>query len=289
MRRLIINADDFGVTRGVNAGIVEACQGGILRSATLMANGAAFEDAVERARQTPCLDLGCHLVLIGGRAVAPPYAPLPQSTKELLWRLARDLSAGAIEQEFSAQIEKILAAGLRPTHLDTHKHTHLAPPVLEAVLRVARRYGIPWIRRPFDLPLPVVQGQAPLRRRVINRALRPLQRRFDRLIAQNGCRATDHFAGFQLTGGYHARHLAELIRALPEGLTEFMCHPGYCDDALRAAGTRLTQSRETELRALLSNEIRATLEQEGVELTSFAVADAPPGSFAANPARLEEP
>lgn len=270
MRRLIINADDFGFTRGVNAGIVEACQNGILRSATLMANGAAFEDAVERARQTPGLDVGCHLVLIGGQAVAPPYEPLPRSMKELLWRLVRSLSAGAIEQEFSAQIEKILAAGLQPTHLDTHKHTHLAPPVLEAVVRVARRHGIPWIRRPFDLPLAAAQGRAPLRRRVVSRALRPLSRRFDLLIAKNGCRATDHFAGFQLTGGYQARHLGDLIRALPEGLTEFMCHPGYCDDALRAAPTRFTTSREAELQALLSAELRATLEEAGVELTSFA-------------------
>jgi predicted glycoside hydrolase/deacetylase ChbG (UPF0249 family) len=288
MRRLIVNADDFGFTRGVNAGIVEACRNGILRSTTLMANGSAFDDAVERARQTPTLDVGCHLVLIGGRAVAAPYAPLPQSTKELLWRLARSLSGGAVEQEFSAQIEKILAAGLRLTHLDTHKHTHLAPPVLEAVLRVARRYGIPWIRRPFDVPLPAVQGRAPLRRRAINSALRPLQRRFGRRIAANGCRATDHFAGFQLTGGYQARHLAELIRALPEGLTEFMCHPGYCDDELRASPTRLTDSRETELRALQANEIRAAIEQAGVELTSFVDAALAAASSTANTQPGEE-
>jgi predicted glycoside hydrolase/deacetylase ChbG (UPF0249 family) len=272
MRRLIVNADDFGFTRGVNAGIIEACRHGILRSATLMANGPAFDDAVERARQNPLLDVGCHLVLIGGRAVAPPCEPLAQSTRELLWRLARGLSTGAMEQEFSAQIEKLVAAGIRPTHLDTHKHTHLAPPVLDAVVRVARRYQIPWIRRPFDLPLPAVQGPAPWRRRAIQRALRPLSRRFDRLISKNNCRTTDHFAGFQLTGGYDARYLAGLIRALPEGLTEFMCHPGYCDQELRNAATRLTASRETELQSLLSDEVRKTLEQTGVVLTSFAEA-----------------
>lgn len=270
MRRLIVNADDFGFTRSVNAGIVDACRHGILRSTTLMANGAAFDDAVERALQTAGLDVGCHLVLIGGRAIAPPQAPFAKSMKELLWRLARGLSADAIEQEFSAQIEKAQKAGLRLTHLDTHKHTHLAPPVLEATLRVARRYGIPWIRRPFDLPLRAARGPAPLRRRMVDRALRPLSRRFDRLIARNGCRATDHFAGFQLTGAYDTGHLAELIRALPEGLTEFMCHPGYCDEELRAAPTRLTESRETELRALQSSETRTALERAGVVLTSFA-------------------
>ena len=272
MRRLIVNADDFGFTRGVNAGIVEACQQGILRSTTLMANGPAFEDGVERALAAPALDVGCHLVLIGGRAVAPPHEPLAKSMKELLWRLARGLSTAAIEQEFAAQIEKVLAAGLRPTHLDTHKHTHLAPAVLEAVLRVGRQYGIPWIRRPFDLPLRAAQGPAPLSRRLVDRALRPLGRRFDRLLAENGCRATDHFAGFQFTGAYQTSHLVELVAALPEGLTEFMCHPGVCDDELRASGTRLTESRETELRALQSTEIRRALKQAGVELASFAEA-----------------
>jgi len=289
MRRLIVNADDFGFTRGVNAGIIDACRNGILRSTTLMANGSAFEDAAERAEQAPELDVGCHLVLIGGRAVAPPHEPLARSMKELLWRLARGLSADTIEQEFSAQIEKILAARLRPTHLDTHKHTHLAPPVLEAALRVSRRYGIPWIRRPFDLPLRAAQGSAPLTRRAIDRALRPLSRRFDRRIAQNGSRSTNHFAGFQLTGGFGTRHLTELIRALPEGLTEFMCHPGYCDGELRASGTRLRESRETELRALQSNEIRIALEEAGVVVSDFAEASQAPGVPAENSARQEEP
>ena len=288
MRRLIINADDFGFTRGVNAGIVEACRSGALRATTLMANGTAFEDAVDLARQTPGLDVGCHLVLVGGESVAPPFEPLPQSMRALLWQLAGGLSAGVIEREFSAQVEKILAAGLQPTHLDTHKHTHLAPPVLEAVLRVARRYAIPWIRRPFDVRLRAARGRAPLRRRVLNRVLRPLRGRFARRISAHGGRATDHFAGFQITGGYQARHLAALIRALPEGLTEFMCHPGHCDYELRTAPTRLTESRETELEALLSQEVRAALEETGVELTSFAEAGRGAGPSPSNGPRQGE-
>ncbi len=274
MRRLIINADDFGFTRGVNAGIVEACRNGVLRSTTLMANGAAFEDAVDCARQTPDLDVGCHLVLVGGQSVAPPYEPLPQSMTELLWRLAQGLSADLVEREFSAQVEKLLSAGLRPTHLDTHKHTHLMPPVLEALLRVARRFAIPWIRYPFDAPLQAVRGRASLRRRILNRALRPFQRRFDRKLAESGRQATDHFAGFQLTGGYQAGDLVALIRALPDGLTEFMCHPGYCDYELRTSPTRLTESRQIELQALVSGETRTALEEARVELTSFGSAGA---------------
>jgi predicted glycoside hydrolase/deacetylase ChbG (UPF0249 family) len=268
-RRLIVNADDFGLTEGVNRGIVEAYKHGILRSATLMANGHAFEDAVEQAGRCPGLDVGCHLVLIGGHAVAPPHGPLPASVPQLLRRLASGWRAAGIEREFSAQIESILASGIRPTHLDTHKHTHVAPPVLLALLRVAQRYAIPWIRRPFDLPSRAARGSAGWQARIVQSGLRPLRRRFESFLKTNGCRCTDHFAGFQLTGRFHSRQLADLIQALPEGLTEFMCHPGRWTPELAALPTRLTTSREAELEALVSEEVRCAVEASGTELVSF--------------------
>ena len=127
-RRLIVNADDFGLTEGVNAGIVEAFEKGILRSASLMANGSAFHDAVRLARANPGLDVGCHLMLISGRAVSQPDRELPRSVPQLLAGLASDWRVGAIEREFSAQIEKIQAARISISHLDTHKtHSPGAP------------------------------------------------------------------------------------------------------------------------------------------------------------------
>lgn len=268
-RRLIVNADDFGFTPGVNHGIMEAYRNGILRSTTLMANGAAFEDAVERAQEAPGLDVGCHLVLVGGRSVAPPHEPLPSSVTQLAVRVARGFGAGAIEREFCHQVEKTLAAGLRLTHLDTHKHTHVVPAVLEALLRVARRYAIPWVRRPFDLPVAAARDGAPWRARAVQRLLRPLARRFEKRLERNGCRSTHHFAGFQLTGHLHREQLAALIRSLPAGLTEFMCHPGRCTPDLRNAPTRLKESREAELEALVSDEVFRAVTQSGVELVSF--------------------
>lgn len=142
-RRLIVNADDFGLTEGVNAGIVAAFQKGILRSASLMANGGGFDDAIRLALENPGLDVGCHLMLISGRAISKPDHDLPESAPHLLASLVSGWRVAAIEREFAAQIEKIQAAGVSPSHLDTHKHTHLAPPVLEAVLRVAKNRGIP--------------------------------------------------------------------------------------------------------------------------------------------------
>ena len=144
MRKLVVNADDFGFTRDVNQGIVEAYRNGILTSTTLMATGAAFDDAVCLARENSALDIGVHLVLVG----EPPF---PITIAQLM----RAMLLGRIRvyEELRAQVRRILDAGLEPTHLDTHKHTHLLPPVLDAVARLSEEYKIPWVRRPFDFPL----------------------------------------------------------------------------------------------------------------------------------------
>lgn len=268
LRRLIVNADDFGFTTDVNAGIVEAYQSGILTATTLMANGAAFDHAVELARQNPNLDVGCHLVLVGGKSVADPGADLPATVRQLLWRLLNG-SGAWVERELAAQVERIVRTGLQPSHLDTHKHTHLAPPVLQAVCRVSQRFSIPWVRRPFDLPLTAAVSVS---MRVLHTGVGRLRRRFERTLAAHHCRTTDHFAGFQLTGAFRASELASLIRSLPAGLTEFMCHPGHCTGELHQAPTRLKASRERELQALLSAQVRQSLKEADVRLTNFRTA-----------------
>jgi predicted glycoside hydrolase/deacetylase ChbG (UPF0249 family) len=231
LKYLITNADDFGFTRDVNSGIIEAHRHGILTATTLMATGAAFDHAVELARQNPELDVGVHLVLVDS-AGFPPTIP----------RLLFSLGRIHIYEELVRQVRKVLDAGLRPTHLDTHKHTHLLPQVFNAVTRIAQEFKIPWVRRRFG----------------------PF-----RLLPIRGCRSTDHFTGFRLTGRYGAPELAELIRRLPEGSTEFMCHPGLCTAELRSARTRLKESRRRELDALVSPEVRAALEESGVKLTRY--------------------
>ena len=207
-----------------------------------MATGAAFDHAVELARANPTLDVGCHLTLAGGRSAIPPHRELPPSVPALI----AEIAAGRfpLYDEMAAQVEKLRAAGIRVTHLDTHKHTHLLPPVLNAVARLSREFGIPWVRRPVGNP-------------------------FLGVLKRNGCRITDHFAGFQLTGRFHIRQLVELIRALPAGTTEFMCHPGFCTEELRGASTRLKDSRRRELEALTAPETRRAIEEAGVELVSY--------------------
>ncbi len=259
MRKLVVNADDFGFTRDVNAGIVEAHRKGILTAATIMSDGAAFDDAVRLAEENPALDIGVHLVLVG-------QAPFPLTVAELTRALL--LKRMRIYDELSAQVRKVLTAGLRPTHLDTHKHTHLLPPVLEAVARLSEEFKIPWVRRPFDFPLQ--PGGISWKKRVVSRGFGIVRRRFEKVLARHGCRSTDHFAGFQITGKFTAGDVAALIRSLPEGSTEFMVHPGICTDELRAARTRLKESREAELKALTAPEVRQALKESEVELVGYA-------------------
>jgi predicted glycoside hydrolase/deacetylase ChbG (UPF0249 family) len=253
-KRLIVNADDFGFTRDVNQGIIEAHQNGVLTATTLMATGTAFDDAARLSKQHPTLDIGCHLVLVG----APPFpATVPQLVRAIALRRIR------IYEELAAQVRRILDAGLTPSHLDTHKHTHLLPPVLDAVARISEEFHIPWVRRPFDLPLqPGGSGWT-------NRAMRMMSGRFRTALNRHRCRSTDWFAGFRITGRYCAGDLVALIRSLPDGVTEFMCHPGRCGEELRLAPTRLKDSREEELRALTAPEVREALRESGVQLVNF--------------------
>jgi len=254
VKQLVVNADDFGFTRDVNAGIVEAHRSGILTATTLMATGDAFDDAVRLAKETPSLDVGCHLVLVG----SPGF---PLTVAQLVRAVA--LRRIDIYGELSQQVRRIVDAGLSPTHLDTHKHTHLLPPVLDAVARISEEFQIPWVRRPFDFPLqPGGVGWK-------NKLMRLMSGRFSNALARHHCRSTDWFAGFRITGRYRTGDLTELIRALPEGVTEFMCHPGRCGDDLRAARTRLKESREEELRALTAPEVRVALAEACVTLASY--------------------
>ena len=247
MKRLIVNADDFGYTRDVNEGIVEAHRNGILTAATLMASGSEFQHAVLLAKDYPTLDIGIHLTLTGERALSRPGKALPATPRAL----ALELFFGGLNvaRELELQVNRVLDAGLHPTHLDTHKHAHLLPQVAEVVGELSARYRIPWVRRPLAKP---ILGAWSLRR-----------------LQKHGCRLTDHFLGFDMTGRFGPAELEDLIRRLPAGLSEFMCHPGRLGEELRAARTRLKESRQRELEALTSPAVKAAVQAAGVALTNY--------------------
>jgi len=284
MKELIVNADDFGFTRGVNEGIIRAHREGILTSATLMATAPSFDDAVERALANPKLGIGCHLVLTGGTAVSPPdqiptladqSGVLPRSLAALVVRLSSGrIRIAEIEKELRVQIEKIRRAGIRVTHLDTHKHTHAHPIVMGALARVARELGITRVRKPVEDLRDSWRstrgaGSSSSKRLAEAAAVRAVGPLFDAIAKNYGLRSPDHFLGLAMTGRLSTPNLCRLIDTVAEGRTEIMTHPGVYDAELSETGSGLQQERQTELDALLSSEARKAIESRGIKLITY--------------------
>lgn len=277
MRRLIINADDFGLTAGVNRAVVELHEERVLTSATLMARAAATDEAIELALRFPLLGVGCHVVLVDGEPVLPAaeipsltdrqtgwFHPKPGSfLRQLLFGRIR---AAEIEAEAAAQIALLQGRGLTLTHIDTHKHLHMFPAVLRPLLRAARAAGIRAVRNPFE---PAWSRRATpaasLFRRIEVNMLRQLEPAFRRIVAQEGFATTDGALGVLATGTLDEATLHSVLRKIPAGTWELVTHPGYSDDDLAKAHTRLRQSRETERQALLE-----VAKIEGLALINFA-------------------
>jgi predicted glycoside hydrolase/deacetylase ChbG (UPF0249 family) len=260
-RRLIINADDFGLTEGVNRAILDLNAAEVLPSATLMATGLAFRDAVHAAFKQPSLGVGCHVVLVDGRpelhpdelpTLAPGGSLRSSLTSFMVDLLAGRIAPAEIECEAIAQIRRIQSAGITVTHVDTHKHTHMFPRVLKPVIRAAQACDVPAIRNPFepDWSLRLAE-EAPTARRLQVRTLRLFRRQFLRSVRAARLRTTDGALGVLATGTFDAAYVQRLLRKMPPGTWELVCHPGYVDVSLDQAGTRLVATRETERVALL--------------------------------------
>lgn len=283
MRRLIVNADDFGFTSGVNRAIVEAHTRGVVTSSTLMAKGMAFAEAAELAKTIPKLSVGCHVVLIDGEPVLEPEK-VPSLTASGKFRdgiktfAARALSgrmdAGEIAAEATAQIRKIQSAGVAVSHIDSHKHTHLFPQILRPVLQAAAECGVKAVRNPFGPRFPLRSSQLLARpnlwtRYAEVRILRRFAGSFHAAVQREGFVTPDGTLGIEVTGALDERLFRAIAESIPKGTWEFVCHPGYDDADLRAARTRLRQSRETELRVLTLPAAREMLAQAGIELISY--------------------
>lgn len=284
-RRLIINADDLGLTEGVNRAIFEAHNRGIVTSATLMASASAFEHAVCMGKQAPQLSIGCHVLLVDGRPVLSPgdvtslVAHGGKSFRNGIGEFAISalrgrLDAQQVESEATAQFRKLQQAGIFVTHFDTHKHTHIFPGVLRALLRAARACGIRAVRNPFAPVRPVAYAHLLGRPRLWKsysevRLLRTLVARFRREVHEAGLITTDGTFGILGTGTLDTKLFNAIIGCIPEGTWEFVCHPGYNDADLDRVRTRLRASRVKELEVLTSAAAREALSRPGIELISY--------------------
>ena len=286
-RSLIINADDLGYTRGINRAVDLCAAAGTLRSATIMANGAAFEDAVAMAKGNARLSIGVHLVLTGLAplsrpedipGLATPDGRLPSGPGALLRGLVSGrISPRVIQRELELQVVKVLDHGIVPTHLDSHKHVHLLPEVLAAVAAVASRHSIRWIRNPFDrsslrdfFPSAPPGEKATFLKQHMNATVAGLFRpAFHQVIQGSRLRAPDHFFGVSSTGLWNEASLRRLMRRVPAGLSEWMLHPGVCDEELLRAGSRLRAAREVERDLLLSPLLRELLDENHITLVAY--------------------
>jgi predicted glycoside hydrolase/deacetylase ChbG (UPF0249 family) len=268
LRQLVVNADDLGLTVGVNDGIFDAHDLGILTSASLFANAPASADAIRRARART-LGVGVHLTLVDGTPTLPAHAIPTLVTGDgrfrPSWRpflaacLQGRVSLEDVERELTAQIERVQRAGIVPTHLDTHKHVHLYPPLFAIVARLAARFGVGVVRVPYE------------RRSWMDALLWMWAQQNYRMARRLGVR-TPHFIGRIDTGVLARPSLHRMLRGTRPGVTELMVHPGYVDEALRRWPTRLVESRLDEVALLCSTETQALLVGERIQLVRHDLA-----------------
>ena len=287
MKNLIVNADDLGWTEGVNLGIAEAHRRGLVSSTSLLANGRAFASAVTVRRNHPDLGIGVHLNLSDGPPTAPAEAvrgllnasgELQGSPASLLLRIAkRRLPFEEVEREWDAQIAKIKSAGFSPTHVDGHKHVHMLPGLFELALGLARKHAIGAIRIAHEesrLRSVLSRGSTQKTKVLLKQGaqahgLKILARDARDIAERAGIATSDYFCGIAQTGVMTREGVERLLETLPDGTTEFMCHPGYLDDDLRQSPTRLRESREQELEILTHPEIRKLVATKGIRLINY--------------------
>jgi len=273
-KRVIVNADDFGFSEGVTEGILRAHREGIVTSTTIAANMPAAAAAVDRLTEAPDLAVGVHLNVCQGPVLSKAGRPLADADgvmrstagRLLLRCLLRPGLLAALEAECDAQVRWVLRRGLRPTHLDSHRHVHGFPPVFARVARIARRYDIPFIRRHRE----VLPGRgwpaAEARQRRIARATHllgaccaPAAR--ERL-------ATTGTWGVAHTGQIGVAWLLQAARRVRPGATEIMTHPGL-PDGLGRGTTRLLAARRAEMQALCDARVREAFQRNSVELVHY--------------------
>ena len=276
MKRMIVNADDFGRHVRINEAVEKGVEMGVLRSATLMAGGAAFEDAAARVRRMPHLGLGIHFTLVDGVPLLPPeeIPSLVDETGRFLPSYAAfskhyakgGVHLGEVQAELAAQLQKFEAAKLTVDHADSHQHMHVLPGIAEVVIGLCRKAGILALRAPFA---PLFAGNFGGVGQFVGRVgLALLAKNAANLARKAGLLVPDHFAGIVAGEAVDEAELLHAIKNLREGTTEVMMHPGTANEEIvRDSGWQ--HDFEAEFGAILSPKVAKLAAEEGVEIVSF--------------------
>jgi chitin disaccharide deacetylase len=280
MKQLIINADDFGMTDGVNRSIVECHQRGIVQSTSLMANMRGFDTAITMARQNPSLGVGVHLTLTTGQPILPPsnvptlvnahgaFWPLRECVTRLM--LGR-IDADEVQREYTAQVQRVIDHGLTPTHLDSHHHVHFYPLLMQVARKVAEQCNIRWVR---GVNKNCLRGfyctpQMFLRPQVYASFLKLLVLSQLKVRRAGALSQPDHMIGAAyVPAGQYQSALARFLQRVPDGVTEILCHPGYVDQELLETES-WTALREEEMGALTSRQTMTLVSELGLSMTNY--------------------
>jgi len=277
MKALIVNGDDFGISSSTNRAVLRAHREGILTSASLMVNGAAFEEAVALAKAHPTLSVGIHLVLVHGKSTLPP-SEIPDLVNERGDFSRHPVAAGMayffspplkaqIRRELDAQIKKFLSTGLPLDHLNGHMNIHVHPTVLGVLMELAERYGVKKIRLPQEELFVTLRLD---RNRWIEKLIQwtifeALSLSARRRLKENGYRIPDHAYGLLEIGRMREVYLLGLLDSMGEGCFEISFHLGEAPSEWPAFYDGLQ-----ELSALLSGKVRDKIKQSGLKLISYA-------------------
>lgn len=281
MKRLIINADDVGADEARNVGIFEAVKKGVVTSVSILANGPAFDDAISHIKQTnKIISYGLHINLSEGKPISSGLKIIKGSDGSFFGKSnaieffsrKNDLALEEdINMEIDAQMKKLINAGIKVSHLDGHHHIHTFPAVISTAIGIAKRYKIPWIRIPEE-ERPSYGCLSTTDELILEAGL------FSRfgsearvLVKAKGIGTTEHFRGLYFKGRLSLLIVEELFKTLPDGLTEFMTHPGYASkEGSHSHFARFsTPDREKELETLLHPGFREMIEKYNIMLTPF--------------------
>lgn len=271
--RLIVHADDFGLSAAVNRAVLAGHVNGIVTSTSIMAGGDAFDDAVSLVSRCPSLDVGVHLTLTEQRPVANSVPSLvdsegrfaPHATRFATRYLRGEVALADVRTELDAQIRRVREHGIAPTHLDGHQHVHVLPGIARIVAQLANEHGIRSVRVPAERLRGYMLKDPSRLKRVAEQlaigalcALGPLA----------PLRRVDHFVGFYFGGRLSEDNLRTVLEHLPGGETvELMCHPGLEDPTSPYGHWGYSWAAETA--ALTSPGIRALLAERGVRLIGY--------------------
>lgn len=278
MKQLIINGDDFGLHTVINQGIMDAFQNGCLTSVSLMAGGAAFEEASAYLKTHPQLGAGVHLTIVAGRSVLPALEIPSLVTEGQSFRsghvdFLRDYCLGRIdmtelEREWTAQIKQILAAGITPTHLDSHQHLHVVPGISSLVLKLCQRFSIRAMRIPSEPIFFPGNDAFSLGRWVGKTGLAILAEHARKEAVIQGVCVPDRFWGMMDGGSLNEKAVLKIVGRLDEGVHEIMTHPGANNKTL-AKAFGWPYSWEQEKDAWVSTTVRQALEKRAIQLITF--------------------